>query len=446
VNLRSVTAKILIWSLSTLLLSLAAYSWITRSVASRAQDQAFARSDAFELYQAVSAYEHGGHDELARYLADLHRFEGYGRYVTDASGRDLLTGEDRSALLKGSQGLRRSFVAVGDKFVLRVASPDWRYRYVIYVTPFSFATFAPYYFLFMAVVAVLFWFLAMHFAWPLRQLAAAVRRFGSGDLTARVGMRRRDEIGEAGRAFDNMAARIQTLLTAERQLLQDVSHELRSPLTRLRLAAELAGKADDRTAALSRVRRETDRLSDLVSSLLQMTMAEGDPSAISVEEVCLSDILREVVRDCQLEAEHRGCQVEVDAPEDVRTLGDAELLQRAIENIIRNAIRYSPAGARVETSLVVNEAHTVLSVRDYGPGVPEDLLPKIFNPFFRVDESRDTATGGIGLGLAIAQRAIRLHHGDLRAANANPGLVVSIVLQRAERSESMHAARHVESN
>jgi len=252
-------------------------------------------------------------------------------------------------------------------------------------------------------------------------------------------MLRADEIGEVGRAFDNMAARIQTLLTAERQLLQDVSHELRSPLTRLRLAAELAAKADDRTGALSRLRRETDRLSDLVSSLLEMTVAEGDPAAINVDDVSLSDILREVVRDCQLEAEHRGCQIEVDAPEDVRTLGDSELLQRAIENIVRNAIRYSPAGAPVETRIVVNAAQTVLSVRDRGPGVPEHLLPKIFNPFFRVDESRDASTGGMGLGLAIAQRAIHLHHGDLRAANAGPGLLISMVLQHAESSAAVYS-------
>jgi two-component system sensor histidine kinase CpxA len=217
-NVRSVTAKILIWSLSTLVLSLAAFSWISTSAADRARREAFARSDAFELYQAISAYEGGGHSELARYFAALNGFEGPGRYLTDSSGRDLLTGEDRSALLEGSQGLRRSFMNIGNKLVVRVASPDWRYRYVIVnLTQYGFASFAPYYFLLLAVVAVLFWFLAMHFAWPLRRLAAAVRRFGGGDLTARVGMHRRDEIGEVGRSFDNMAARIQTLLTASQR-------------------------------------------------------------------------------------------------------------------------------------------------------------------------------------------------------------------------------------
>ena len=439
-NLRSVTAKILIWSLSTLVLSLVAYSWLSKSVIFRVIDEAFARSDAFELHQASSAYQHGGRSELERYLTDLRAFEGAERYLTDSTGRDLLTGEDRSAFLQGSEGLRRSFMNLGDKHAVRVASEDWRYRFlIVYVPPYSFTTFAPYYFLLLTAVGVMFWFLAMHFAWPLRRLAGAVRRFGSGDLTVRVGMRRHDEIGELGRAFDSMAARIQTLLTAERQLLQDVSHELRSPLARLSLAAELVGKDGDRAAAVARLRRETDRLSDLVSSLLQMTTAEGDPEAFSVEDVCLSDILREVVRDSQMEAEGHDCRVEVDAPEEVRALGDRGLLERAIENVVRNAIRYSPAGTAVETKIVVDGARTVLSVRDHGPGVPEDLLPRIFNPFFRADESRTASSGGIGLGLAIAQRAIHLHHGEIRAANATPGLLITILLQRSEEAATSAA-------
>jgi signal transduction histidine kinase len=432
-NLRSVTAKFLIWSLSTLVLSLVAFSWISSYVAGSALKEAFQRIDEFQLHQAINAYEHGGREVLARYLAEMREFEESESFLIDASGKDLLTGQDRSDILRDSGRLRRSQSYVGDKIVVVVASPDWRYRFVIVVSPpYTLATFAPYYFILLAVVGVLFWLIAMHFAWPLRRLAAAVRRFGAGDLTARVGVNRRDEIGELGRSFDNMAARIQTLLTAERQLLQDVSHELRSPLARLTLAAELVGNSGDRAAAVSRLRRETDRLSELVNSLLQMTTAEGDPEALRVENVCLSDILREVARDCQLEAEERGCRVEVDAPDDVRVLGDADLLQRAIENVVRNAIRYSPAGAPIETRIVADGLRTTLSVRDHGPGIAEELLPKIFNPFFRADESRNSSSGGIGLGLAIAQRAVHLHNGEIRAANASPGLLVSIVLQRAE--------------
>jgi len=433
-KLRSVTARILVWSLSTLVLALFAFSRISQSIIAKALEPVFVRIDEFYLDQARTAYEHGGPAELAGYLAELRRFRGPSLYLTDSAGRDLVTGQNRSALLADSARVHSSYTTIGDKLAFTVASDDRRYRFVIvFQPPYTFATFLPYYFLVFGVVAVLFWFLAIHFASPLQRLAAAVHRFGRGDLTVRVGSDRGDEIGELGRSFDDMAARIQTLLTAERQLLQDVSHELRSPLARLSLAAELVRKTDDRDAAAGRLCREIDRLSELVDSLLQMTRVEGDPAMFALEDVCLSDILREVALDCQFAAEERGCRIEVDAPEEVRTLGDGELLRRAIENIVRNAIRYSPADSVVEAKIAVDEARTLLSVRDHGPGVPEDLLPKIFNPFFRVDQSRDASTGGIGLGLSIAQRAIRLHHGEIVAANAAPGLRISVALQRAEQ-------------
>ena len=429
-TLRSITVKVLVWSLTILILATVASWWISSSVLFRAFEAAFASSDAFELHQAIAAYERGGRDELRSYLATLHQFEGAERYVTDAAGRDLVTGEDRSALLVGSEGRPRSFIKVSfAKDAVRVASPDGRYHYVVlFQSARQPPLFAPHYALLLAVVVLLFYAVSRELTLPLRRLAVVVRRFGAGDLDVRVGVHRNDEIGEVQRAFDNMADRIQTLLTAERQLLQDVSHELRSPLARLRLAAEVVGKASDPEAAALRLRRETERLSDLVDSLLQMTTAEGDPEAFSADDVNLGEILRNVVHNCQLEAEERGCFIKVEAPEDVYTIGDGELLHRAIENIVRNAIRYSPSGSAVEASIVVEGKRNVLTVRDWGPGVPEDQLPKIFDPFFRVDESREASSGGVGLGLAIARRVIRLHQGELCAANANPGLRVSVVL------------------
>lgn len=438
--MRSITARILIWSLSILMLAMAASWWVSESIVVGAFSEAFARSDAFELHEAIVTYERENRAGLRNYLNELHRFEGSERYVTDAAGRDLLTGQDRSSLLAGSQGLRRSFIRIGvDKEAVRTASPDGRYHYVVlYTPPYRLSTFAPEFLLILAVVAGLFWILALQLAWPLRRLAGAVRRFGSGDLTVRVGVDRHDEIGEVERSFDAMADRIQTLLTAERQLLQDVSHELRSPLARLRLAADVVAKADDRESAAQRLRRETERLSELVDSLLQMTTAEGDPESFNVYDVNLSDILHDVADDCQLEAEERGCAIRLDAPGDVPVTGDPELLQRALENITRNAIRYSPPGAPIEVGLAVEESRNVLTVRDYGPGVPDDQLPRIFSPFFRVDESRNASSGGMGLGLAIAQRAVRLHQGEVYALNANPGLRVRVILPRWRLSQKSH--------
>ena len=169
-----------------------------------------------------------------------------------------------------------------------------------------------------------------------------VDRFGAGDLSVRVNSSRKDEIGEVGRAFDRMAERIGTLLTAERRLLQDISHELRSPLARLSFAAELARTADDRDAAIARMNKEIARLTDLVGGLIQVTRAEGDPAANSSESLRLDQLLGEVIEDCQVEADARGCRIAFAGSRELTMHGDREVLRRAIENVIRNAIRYTP--------------------------------------------------------------------------------------------------------
>jgi two-component system sensor histidine kinase CpxA len=274
--------------------------------------------------------------------------------------------------------------------------------------------------------------LAVNMANPLRVLAGKVEQFGRGDLAVRMQMKRNDEIGNLARAFDQMADRIGTLLTAERRLLQDISHELRSPLARLSFATELVRTADDREAAVARIKKEVTRLTSLVSSLLEVTRAEGDPSARSVQAVSLDGLLAEVVEDCRIEADARHCRVRLNRGEDksgpLEARGDGELLRRAFENVLRNAIRHAPEDTEVEVTLERHAPVSLVSVRDYGPGVPPELLPSIFQPFFRVDAARDNSSGGVGLGLAIAYRAIMLHSGRIWAENAAPGLVVRIEL------------------
>jgi two-component system sensor histidine kinase CpxA len=223
-----------------------------------------------------------------------------------------------------------------------------------------------------------------------------------------------------------MADRTQTLLTAERRLLLDISHELRSPLARLSVAVELARSGDDAETYLNRIQKEADRLNSLVGELLQVTRAEGDPSQRRLEPVRLDTLVAEVVDDSMIEAEARGCHVRLTEKSAAALAGDAELLRRAVENIIRNAIRYSPAGKTVEVSVSSASGQVAVTVRDYGPGVPEDALPRIFDPFYRVDTDRNRNSGGVGLGLAIAKRAVELHKGRLRAVNAWPGLIVEM--------------------
>src|SRR5262249_22097069 len=157
--------------------------------------------------------------------------------------------------------------------------------------------------------------LAVNMATPLRVLAEKVEQFGRGDLSVRMQTRRSDEIGELGRSFDRMADRIQTLLTAERRLLQDISHQLRSPLARLSFATELVRTAEDKEAAVTRLKKETTRLTSLVSSLLEVTRAEGDPTERSLRPVRLDELLANVVEDCRIEADAHHCHVKLRAGE-----------------------------------------------------------------------------------------------------------------------------------
>jgi two-component system sensor histidine kinase CpxA len=261
-----------------------------------------------------------------------------------------------------------------------------------------------------------------------RALQKAVERFGGGDFTARVGSNRRDELGQLANTFDRMAGRIETLLAAERRLLLDISHELRSPLARLGVAVELARSGENREAALNRIQKESDRLNTLLSQLLQVTRAEGDPNSLRRDPVRLDELLQQLVDESAMEAAARECRLQLRDPEPVTVEGDPELLRRAMENVIRNAIRYSPPQTEVEISLLPRNGDVVVTVRDHGPGVPEEALPRLFDAFYRVEKARDSSSGGIGLGLSIARRALELHKGRIRARNAHPGLEVEMEL------------------
>jgi len=311
-------------------------------------------------------------------------------------------------------------------------SADNRYRLItILDPPVAAESLVLYLLLISGAVALVCWALALSIVSPLRDLARSVEQFGDGRLSVRLRSRRQDEIGELSRSFDRMAERIGTLVTAQRRLLQDVSHELRSPLARMSFAVELARREKNREDALARIKDEIQRLSDLVASLLQVTRSEGDPLARKREVFRVADLLHDIAEDCGIEADARHCRVVIDAEANPNIVGDHALLRRALENVVRNAIRYAPADSAVEIGLRTSEQFARISVRDYGVGVPEESVDKLGQPFFRVDDSRNEATGGVGLGLAIAQRAIGIHDGSLHVENANPGLSVSIELPLA---------------
>ncbi len=419
----SVTAKILAWCIATLLISTAAYL-VVSFISLKNIAPYFIEVTSLQRDDAIRSYTSGGPAGLSKYLERLRRYMAIQYFLTDASGKDLVNGANHAGLLAMADRRYRP----GRDVVIVSKSPDNNYLFIVVAHRQSMATFLPFYLLVPLAVCLLGWMLAVNIAAPLRKMAREVERFGGGDLTVRMRSFRRDEIGGVSRAFDNMADRIETLLTAEHRLLQDISHELRSPLTRIGFAAALTKTAEDREAAADRLNTEISRLTELVNALLQMTRVEGDPSNHIMQEVSLPELIGRVRQDCELEAKVRGCELAFHLGSCRQLYGDYELMRRAVENVVRNAIYYSPENSIITITLECTASTAKISVRDSGPGVPDDALPKLFQPFFRVDPARSSSTGGVGLGLAIAKRAIAMHGGSILAQNVHPGLLVSIEL------------------
>jgi two-component system, OmpR family, sensor histidine kinase CpxA len=287
----------------------------------------------------------------------------------------------------------------------------------------------------LVLVGALCYGLARYFTSPLGRLRAAAGRIADGDLSARVGPQaraRRDEFGDLARDFDHMADRLEALVTRERQLLSDISHELRSPLARLGLAVGVVRgePGADPRPMLERIELETERLDALIGELLTLARLQSGPAPM-LREVDLAELLLGVIADADFEAQGLGRRVSTGPLEPCAVRGDEELLRRAVENVVRNAVRHTAEGTAVDVSLTRRAAggsdEAVVVVRDRGAGVPDSELGAIFEPFYRVESARDRRSGGTGLGLAIADRAVRLHGGRIRAANAEGGgLEVSI--------------------
>ena len=432
--MRSIFVKILLWFVATLVVCLAGLA-ITSAFRNRlgpGRHDFFSRSLAMQVNEARHAYETGGKAGLQEYFARLDSFFPGEHALVDAHGMDLVTGRDRSLELR-RVGPHWSPVT-DTRMALAWPSRDGKYKLVINAPPPP-GPWSPIpNYLWMILATVVFcYILAVQFASPLRNLQQTVENFGSGDLRVRASGKRRDEFGKLARAFNKMADRIEVLLNSERRLLQDVSHELRSPLARLRFAVELARTSADRQRAMDRIQKEVDRLTTLVSELVQATRPENDVEAGRTEDVGIAALLRDVVEDNRVEAEAHGCQMHVSAADDITVRGDRELLRRAVENVLRNAIRYAPAPSEVSVDLLAQEHIAVIQIRDRGPGVPDDALGNLFKPFFRVEADRNrNGGGGVGLGLSIAQRAVAQHKGTIRARNANPGLLVEIELPRVK--------------
>ena len=288
--------------------------------------------------------------------------------------------------------------------------------------------------------------LSVYLTQPLRSLRMAAKSIATGKLSTRVGHfkgHHRDEIAELSGEFDRMAEQLEAIINSKERLLQDISHELRSPLARLQIAIELGRKKAKQTAEIEFCRMEIEclRLNNLIGEILEFARLDKSSTQLNRSLVNIPTLVKQIVDDANFEAGGEEAQgVELQYSQDCDLYLDERLVHRAIENIIRNALRYSAPNPRVSVLVHPNEANTeiYIDIADNGPGVPEEQLIKIFNPFYRVDTSREKKTGGYGLGLSIAQQAIKLHQGNIQATNRQGGgLLVRIILPRLENQSEL---------
>jgi two-component system, OmpR family, sensor histidine kinase CpxA len=418
---------------------------------------------ATALNESVHAYEQGGRPALRQYIENLEKTQHVRAYLFNENMEELAhRGAPEWAVRVAGGGPRiprEGFIFPSPPPVLRDsrASADGLHRYTFVLAPppgprlFLGPRGLPVPGLIILVISsglvcyLLAWVLTM----PIVRLRSATQQLAGGDLTARARAPksgRRDEVAGLMRDFDSMAERLENLVKAQSRLLNDISHELRSPLARLNVALGLARQRSGSDAAdmLDRIELEASRLNELIGRLLTLARLEDGEQNVPASPVALDEVVLAVAEDAEFEAQARGCHVRSDVPSgDWSVRGQASLLHSAIENVVRNAIRYTREGTtvelRLEKKIGPEGAQAVVSVSDCGSGVPPDALEKLFQPFYRLDDDRGRQTGGVGLGLAITERAVRFHGGKVAAFNrAEGGLRLEIHLPLLAGVTSMH--------
>ena len=433
------------------------------------------------LAEAVNAYQTSGQRGVHDYLEELFRTQHVRAFVFDPAGHEL-SGRHVPSWIEGSRvgdaqsgpsqsgsspfgsspagssqsgpprsGLPRHHSWIDNLLPNRIMRQALtldgkRYTLVLELPPGPRAFFGPHDIPLLGIAVILSGLVCYLLSWsvtsPVTRLRKAAQSLAAGDLSARAGAPsggRRDELTELMRDFDRMAERIERLVDSQSRLLKDVSHELRSPLARLSVALGLARQraasqvgpevAPELELSLNRIELEADRLNQLIQRLLTISRLESGTDGLRKTTLSLRELVEQVAHDAEYETPGRGCRVTTPAAaaaDEFLVEADPDLLRSAVENTVRNATRYTAEGTTVEVRLERQQAangekEIIVRVLDSGPGVPDEALPKIFEPFYRLDDARNRQTGGAGLGLSIADRAIRLHGGQLRASNRKEG-------------------------
>ena len=439
--MRSLFAKIFLsfWIALALFLLIAVFvTWIFR-----VQGEAGIEAAQNKIFNdAIYAYEHGGQDSLRSYLENVRNNQRIRAILLNDRGEDA-TGRPLPEWVKRND--REPPKLPGAFWGIVPAFNVWRqsmnaasgHHYVMIAIQPNDGPFGPRAVTWRAILigiissGLVCYLLAIYLSAPVVRLRAATQKLAAGNLSARAGdgkSRRGDEIAQLVTDFDTMAERLEKLVNAQARLLNDISHELRSPLARINVALALARQRSgpEAEAFLDRMDLESNRLNELVERLLTIARLDSGSENAQKESVNLGDLIIEIAEDADFEAQGHRCHVVAMIENSCALIGNPALLHSAIENVVRNATHYTAEGTNVEVHLKCDPAEAgkpigVISVIDSGPGVPADALEKMFLPFYRIDDARGRQTGGVGLGLAITERAVGLHGGTVRAYNRPEG-------------------------
>jgi two-component system, OmpR family, sensor histidine kinase CpxA len=436
--IRGIYAKIFLWFCFAITVTTASVFSITALIHSRSLGPQW-MTGVLNQYarSAVDIYIYGGKTRLAEYLAEVERSSHMQATLLDPEGRDIVS----RGLPLGTQSVLEEARVNGDsRFHIGmrwrgasvVSKPEGNFILVAEVIPYQ--GFGSWWVLRTPVLrltaallsgGLMCLLLARHIAAPIRALQNVAGRIADGDLSVRAAPAispRNDELSDLARDFDRMADRIQSLLQKQRELLGDVSHELRSPLTRLNVSLELLRRGD--VGAVERMQADLDRLDALIGQVLTLTRLQAHGDQKIETRVNLRLLLESVVEDARFEGHGDEKSVVIAHAEDCWSKGDSALLRSCVENVVRNAVRYTRPRTSVVVSLdfVDEESRSArVLVVDHGEGVPQEVLHRLFEPFYRVSESRDHQRGGTGLGLSIAQRIALLYGGSILARNREGG-------------------------
>ena len=392
---------------------------------------------------AAETYEKQGPNSLQQLLNNLSLNKRSRFWLIDTSGRELTGGTvpetvyRNAAAAENNEGLYHSYEA--NVLAARATTPKGQYILIAELTPPPMRERVPGDLLWTLklgtfISALLCLLIAHYLTKPIERLRDATHELARGNLDIRAGKNlgnRQDEIADLVRDFDSMAGELRNQIQSERNLLSGVSHELRSPIARMRLALTIARTArePERKEMLDRLEQDAVQLDSMLEQILTVARLESGQLQPRFELISLNEVIDDVLHDAKFEAVATGAEITCEADSETKVTGDVGLLHSAVENLVRNAMFYSGKQGRIQVKLAKSDGWAVITVRDNGPGVPESALPLLFKPFYRVDDSRGTTTGGMGLGLAIVRNAVAVHGGTAVARNVLPhGLEVELRL------------------